>query len=303
MIPVLLIVGLFGFAIMHLVKGDPAVILAGGPEATAEYVEKIRENLGLNRPLIVQLGDWFWDLIRGDFGKSYVGQKDVLELVLPRLLPSIYLAGFTELFSIVLGIPLGVVAAWKAGTWIDRVVMAISTLGFSVPLFFLGFVLIILFGVELEWFPVAGYVPPTEDFTDFISRMVMPTLATGLVVMSWVARMTRATVLETLDEDYIRTARAKGLTENVVLIRHALRNAILPIVTVVGMVFGFLLGGVVVVESVFAIPGVGRLMVNAIENRDLPLIQAVIMLSALFVSVMSLVVDVAYAYLDPRIRY
>ena len=303
MVPVLLIVGLFGFAIMHLVKGDPAVILAGGAEATAEYVDKIRENLGLNRPLVVQLGDWFWHLIRGDFGKSYVGQKDVLELVLPRLLPSLYLAGFTELFSIVLGVPLGVVAAWKAGTWIDRVVMALSTLGFSVPLFFLGFVLIILFGVELEWFPVAGYVPPQEDFTEFISRMIMPTLATGLVVMSWVARMTRATVLETLNEDYIRTARAKGLTENAVLIRHALRNAILPIVTVIGMVFGFLLGGVVVVESVFAIPGVGRLMVNAIENRDLPLIQAVIMLSALFVSVMSLIVDVAYAYLDPRIRY
>ena len=303
MIPVLLIVGLFAFSIMHLAKGDPAILLAGGQEATPDYIEKIRENLGLNRPLLVQLWDWFWGVIRGDFGESYVGRKDVMSLIVPRLLPTLSLAAFTEIFAVVFGIPLGVVAAWKAGSWIDRAVMALSTVGFSAPLFFLGFVLMIIFGVKLEWLPVAGYVAPTQDFSAFISRMVMPTLATGLVVMSWIARMTRATVLETLNEDYIRTARAKGLTENVVLIRHALRNAILPIVTVIGMVFAGLLGGVVVVESVFAIPGLGRLMVNAIQNRDLPLIQGVIMLSAVFISFMSLVVDVAYAYLDPRIRY
>ena len=220
MIPVLLIVGLFAFSIMHLAKGDPAILLAGGQEATPDYIEKIRGNLGLNRPLLVQLGDWFWGVIRGDFGESYVGRKDVMSLIVPRLLPTLSLAAFTEIFAVVFGIPLGVVAAWKAGSWIDRAVMALSTVGFSAPLFFLGFVLMIIFGVKLEWLPVAGYVAPTQDFSAFISRMVMPTLATGLVVMSWIARMTRATVLETLNEDYIRTARAKGLTENVVLIRH-----------------------------------------------------------------------------------
>ena len=301
--PVLLVVGLFAFSIMHLAKGDPAIILSGGMQATEERIDATRERLGLNRPLIVQLGDWFWGAIRGDFGDSYVGQDSVISLIGARIVPSLSLAFFAEIFAVVFGIPLGVVAAWKAGRWIDRVIMMVSSVGFAVPLFFLGFILIIVFGVQLEWLPVAGYSAPTEDFGVYLRSMVLPTLATGLVVMSWVARMTRATVLETLDQDYVRTARAKGLSENVVLMRHALRNAILPVITVIGMVFGFLLGGVVVIESVFAIPGLGRLMVNAIENRDLPLIQGVIMLSAVFVSFMSLLVDISYAYLDPRIKY
>ena len=291
--PVLLVVALIVFALIHFAPGDPAAIIAG-TFAGEEQVERIREQLGLNEPLPVQLGIWFKNIVQGDLGTSLSGKKPVLEMIRDRMLPT---------FAVALGVPLGILAAWKANTWIDRVVMVFSTVGYSIPLFWLGFILMYVFAVRLEIVPVAGYVHPGENLGAFFHRLVLPVIATGLVVMALIARMARATVLEVLGEDYIRTARAKGLVESTVLIRHALRNAILPIITVIGVGFALLLGGVVVTENVFAIPGLGRLLVNAISHRDYPVIQGTILVLSAIYAVVNLMVDISYAFLDPRIRY
>ena len=260
--------------------------------------------MGLNRPVLVQLGDWLWGIVRGDLGTTLAhGKKSVAEMIRSRVIPSISLALLTEAFAVIFGIPLGVIAAWKANTWIDRTVMVFSTLGFSIPLFWLGFIFMIIFAVQLGVLPATGYVPPSENLVEFLRHMIMPVAATGLVVMSLITRMTRATVRETLAKDYIRTARAKGLVETTVLIRHALRNAILPILTVTRRGFALLLGGVVVTEQVFAIPGMGRLMVGAISSRDFPLIQGTIVVVGFVYAIINLFVDITYAYLDPRIKY
>ncbi len=301
-IPVLLVVALIVFALIHFAPGDPAAIIAG-TFAGDEQVERIREQLGLNEPLPVQLAIWFKDIVRGDLGTSLSGKKPVLEMIRDRMLPTFAVAILTDIFAVALGVPLGILAAWKANTWIDRVVMVFSTIGYSIPLFWLGFILMYVFAVRLEIVPVAGYVHPGENLGAFFHRLVLPVLATGLVVMALITRMTRATVLEVLGEDYIRTARAKGLVESTVLIRHALRNAILPIITVIGVGFALLLGGVVVTENVFAIPGLGRLLVNAISHRDDPVIQGTILVLSAIYAVVNLMVDISYAFLDPRIRY
>ena len=301
-IPVLLVVSLVVFALIRLSPGDPAALIAGH-EALEGEVEAIREQLGLNRPLPVQLGIWFRDILQGDLGRSIVSKHPVLELILQWSVPTLSLALLTEVIAVSLAIPLGVLAAWKANTWIDRSVMVFATLGFSIPVFWLGFLMIFLFAVQLGIFPAAGYVAPTEDFGAFLHRMIMPAVATGVVLMALIARMTRATVLETLNEDYVRTARAKGLTENAVLIRHALRNAALPILTVIGLGIAGVLSGVVITESVFAIPGLGRLLVNSILARDYPIIQGVILVVSGVYVFINLLVDLSYAYFDPRVRY
>ena len=300
--PVLLVVALIVFALIHFAPGDPAAIIAG-TFAGEEQVERIREQLGLNEPLPVQLGIWFKNIVQGDLGTSLSGKKPVLEMIRDRMLPTFAVAILTDIFAVALGVPLGILAAWKANTWIDRVVMVFSTAGYSIPLFWLGFILMYVFAVRLEIVPVAGYVHPGENLGAFFHRLVLPVIATGLVVMALIARMARATVLEVLGEDYIRTARAKGLVESTVLIRHALRNAILPIITVIGVGFALLLGGVVVTENVFAIPGLGRLLVNAISHRDYPVIQGTILVLSAIYAVVNLMVDISYAFLDPRIRY
>ena len=301
-IPVLLVVSLVVFGLIRFSPGDPAALIAGH-EAQEWEVEAIREQLGLNRPLPVQLGIWFRDIFRGDLGTSIVSKHPVLDLILQWAVPTASLAFLTEVIAISLAIPLGVLAAWKANTWVDRSVMVFATLGFSIPVFWLGFLMIFLFAVQLGIFPAAGYVAPTEDFGAFLHRMIMPAVATGVVLMALIARMTRATVLETLNEDYVRTARAKGLAEKAVLIRHALRNAALPILTVIGLGVAGVLSGVVITESVFAIPGLGRLLINSILARDYPIIQGVILIvSAVYVFI-NLLVDLSYAYFDPRVRY
>ncbi len=301
-VPVLLVVALIVFALIHFAPGDPAAIIAG-TFAGEEQVVRIREQLGLNEPLPVQLGIWFKNIVQGDLGTSLSGKKPVLEMIRDRMLPTFAVAILTDIFAVALGVPLGILAAWKANTWIDRVVMVFSTAGYSIPLFWLGFILMYVFAVRLEIVPVAGYVHPGENLGAFFHRLVLPVIATGLVVMALIARMARATVLEVLGEDYIRTARAKGLVESTVLIRHALRNAILPIITVIGVGFALLLGGVVVTENVFAIPGLGRLLVNAISHRDYPVIQGTILVLSAIYAVVNLMVDISYAFLDPRIRY
>ena len=226
-----------------------------------------------------------------------------MNLILMWVVPTLSLAIMTEVIAISLAIPMGVLAAWKANSLIDRSVMVFATLGFSIPVFWLGFLMIYLFAVRLGIFPAAGYVAPTEDFVGFLHRLIMPAVATGVILMALIARMTRATVLEILNEDYVRTARAKGLAERAVLIRHALRNAALPLMTVIGLGIAGVLSGVVITESVFAIPGLGRLLINSILARDYPIIQGVILVvSAVYVFI-NLLVDISYAYFDPRVRY
>lgn len=301
-IPVLLVVALVVFALIRFAPGDPAAIIAG-QESTEEEVEGIRRQLGLDRPLPIQLGIWFRDILRGDLGQSILSKHEVTDLIVQRVVPTLSLAVLTEIFALAVAIPIGVLAAWKANSWIDRVVMVFATLGFSIPVFWLGFILIFFFAIKVPLFPAAGYVAPSEDFISYLHRLALPSLATGVIIMALIARMTRATVLETLREDYVRTARSKGLSENRVLIRHALRNAALPIITVIGLGIAALLSGLVVTESVFGIPGLGRLLLNAIVSRDYPIIQGTILAISVVYVIINLLVDISYAFFDPRVRY
>lgn len=301
-IPVILTVAIFVFVIVRLTPGDPAAILAG-PDARPWEVEALRESLGLNRPLIVQLGIWFRDISRGDLGTSTFGKHKVLDLIKQRMVPTISLAIMAELLAVSMAIPLGVLAGWKARSLTDRSVMIFAVLGYSIPVFWLGLMLIYLFAVTLNWVPAAGYVPPDEGFGDYLMHMILPATTTAVIAMALITRMTRATIIEALNEDYVRTARAKGLSENIVLVRHALRNAALPIVTVIGLGIAALLSGLVVTEAVFAIPGLGRLLVDSIASRNYPVIQGATLVISIVYVFINLIVDLSYAFLDPRIRY
>jgi peptide/nickel transport system permease protein len=287
---------------LHVAPGDPAAIIAGDLATPAE-VEAIRRALGMDRPLLVQLGIWIGRLFQGDLGTSVFSGRSVTDLMAPRLEPTIALSVMALLISVSIGIPLGVVAAWKAHTVVDRGVMVFAVLGFSIPVFWLGLNLIWLFSVKIRLLPVLGYQPLAEGVIPFLRHLALPSVTLGITFAALIARMTRSSVLEVLREDYIRTARAKGLAERVVLVRHALKAASLPIVTVIGLVFAALITGVVVTETVFAIPGLGRLVVDAVVRRDFPIIQGMMIVLATAYVLVNLVVDIAYAYLDPRIRY
>ncbi|MEX2520564.1 MAG: ABC transporter permease [Paracoccaceae bacterium] len=301
-IPVMGFVALFVFLLLRLTPGDPAAIIAGDA-ATPEQLERIRENLGLNEALHIQFFTWIGNLLQGDFGKSVLSGKPVMEMIMGRLDPTLSLALTTIVLSIVIAVPLGVIAAWKQGTLIDRFVMAISVLGFSVPIFVIGYVMISVFAMDLRWFPVQGFKSITEGVGPFAERIVLPTLTLTLLYIALIARITRTSMLEILGEDYVRTAYAKGLTERRVLMRHALRNCAVPIVTVIGIGFALIISGVVVTESVFNLPGIGRLTVDAVLARDYPVIQAVILLASLVYVVINLIIDIFYVILDPRIRF
>ena len=301
-IPVMGFVALFVFLLLRLTPGDPAAILAGDT-ATPEQLEKIRESLGLNEPLFRHFFNWIFQLLQGDFGTSILSGKPVIELIADRMEPTISLALTTIILSVLIAVPLGVLAAWKQGTLIDRFVMLISVLGFSVPVFVIGYLMISLFSMELNWFPVQGFRPIGDGLGDFLRRIALPTFTLTLLYIALIARITRTSMLEILGDDYIRTARAKGLPESRVLMRHALRNCSVPIITVVGIGFALIISGVVVTESVFNLPGLGRLTVDAVLSRDYPVIQAVILLASLIYVVINLLIDIAYVLLDPRIRY
>jgi len=301
-IPVMAVVAVFVFAMLRLTPGDPAAILAGA-SATSQDVVDIRAKLGLDQPVLTQFLVWIGRMATGDFGESFFFKKQVAELIADRVEPTLMLALTTMLFSILVAVPLGVVAAYKQGTWIDRVVMGFAVLGFSVPVFVIGYVLIFVFAIQLSWLPVQGYQPLAEGLWVCLTRLVLPSLTLSVIYIALIARITRTSVLEVLGEDYIRTARAKGLTNVVVLMRHALRNAAVPIVTVIGIGIALLIGGVVVTESVFSIPGLGRLTVDAVLARDYPTIQAVILLFSFVYVMINLAVDMIYTLLDPRIRY
>lgn len=301
-IPVIFIVGVLTFSILHIAPGDPAVLMAG-EEATPEDVEEMRRALGFDKPIIEQFARWVGRLLKGDLGTSIFSQHSITSLMKPRIQPTLSLAALAITLSIGIGVPIGVLAAWKAGSFIDRGVMLFAVLGFSVPVFWLGFLFIWFFAVKLNLFPAVGFVPITDGVFPFLRSLTLPALANAIPFSALVARMTRSTMLEVLNEDYIRTARAKGLSERVVIIRHGLRNASIPIVTVIGLVFAALVGGAVVTETVFAIPGLGRLLVDGVVRRDFPIVQAMLMVVAVGYVFVNLMVDVAYAYLDPRIRY
>jgi len=301
-LPVMAVVAVFVFSMLRLTPGDPASIIAGAA-ATSQDIVEIRQKLGLDRPIASQFFIWLGHVLSGDFGESFFYKKRVAELIADRVGPTLSLATLTMALSILIAVPLGVVAAYRQGTWLDRIVMGFSVLGFSVPVFVIGYALIYVFSIRLNWLPVQGYQPLVEGFGGFVQRLILPSLTLSVIYIALIARITRTSVLEVLGEDYIRTARAKGLTDRVVLMRHALRNAAVPIVTVIGLGIALLIGGVVVTESVFSIPGLGRLTVDAVLARDYPTVQAVILLFSLAYVLINLLVDVAYPLLDPRIRY
>jgi peptide/nickel transport system permease protein len=300
-IPVMGFVALIVFLLLRI-SGDPAAILAGDT-ASLEQIEKVRQSLGLDRPVAVQFFEWFGRLLQGDLGTSLFTGLPVATLIAQRLEPTLVLATTTILFSILVAVPLGVIAAWKAGTWIDRLVMLFAVVGFSVPVFVMGYFLIFGLAINLRWFPVQGYVSPFVDFGRFLSLITLPTLTLSFIYVALIARITRASVLEVLNEDYIRTARAKGQIERTVLFTHALKNAAVPIVTIIGIGVALLIGGVVVTESVFNIPGLGRLVVDAITRRDYPIIQGLILFFAFVYILLNLLIDIAYTLVDPRIKY
>jgi peptide/nickel transport system permease protein len=300
-IPVVSVVAVFVFLLLRL-SGDPAAIIAGD-SATTQQVAEIRVKLGLERPIVQQFAIWVGRTVRGDFGESFFFKKQVAELIRERLEPTAALAVCTLILAVLIAVPLGVLAAAKRGTWIDRGVMGFSVLGFSVPVFVIGYALIYLFAIELAWLPVQGYQHLAEGFWGFLERLILPSVTLAVIYVALIARITRTSVLEVMGTDHVRTARAKGLGEGAVLLRHVLRNAAVPIVTVIGLGVALLIGGVVVTESVYGIPGLGRLTVDAVLARDYPTVQAVILLFSVTYVLINLLVDLTYTFLDPRIRY
>ena len=293
---------MFVFLLLHLSPGDPATVIAGDYASPAD-IARIRAQLGLDQPLYIQFTNWLVQLSRGDLGISIFSNLPVSQLILQRVEPTLSLALLTLLLAIFVAVPLGILAAWKAGTWVDRTVMAFSVLGFSTPVFVLGYALIYVFALKLGLFPVQGFVSISDGLVPFLHRLILPSITLSVIFIALFARITRASILEILNEDYIRTARAKGLKDTSILSRHALPNAAVPIITVIGIGFALLIGGVVVTESVYNIPGLGRLTVDAVLRRDYPVIQGIILVfSALYVLV-NLIIDVLYVALDPRIRF
>jgi peptide/nickel transport system permease protein len=301
-LPVVAIVALFVFSLLYIAPGDPAAVIAG-EQASPEDVEKIRRNLGLDRPFYIRFVEWVGQILRGDLGISMFTGIPVTKLIAQRMEPTLSLMALTLMLAVSVAVPLGVLAAWKNGTWIDRSVMAFAVVGFSVPVFVVGYVLAYVFALELDWLPVQGYTPLAKGFRPWLENLILPAVALGFVYIALIARITRATMLEVLNQDYIRMARAKGLGQGSVLFVHALKNAAIPIVTVIGIGVALLIGGAVVTESVFAIPGLGRLTVDAILRRDYPVIQGIVLMFSIIYVLVNLLIDILYTVLDPRIRY
>ena len=301
-IPVMLVVAVFIFLMLRLTPSDPAALIAGD-NANADQVAQIRAQLGLDRPMVEQFFIWAGRILTGDLGESFFFKKTVASLIGERIEPTLSLSFFTIVLAVLIAVPLGVLAAHRQGSWLDRIVMGFSVLGFSMPSFVIGYLLIYLFAVWLNWLPVQGYQRIAEGVGGWVRGLILPSLTLAVIYVALIARMTRTSMLEVLSEDYVRTARAKGQSERKVLFRHALRNAAVPIVTVIGLGIALLIGGVVVTESVFTIPGLGRLTVDAVLARDYPVIQAVILLFSFAYVMINLAVDMTYTVLDPRIRY
>ena len=301
-LPVMGIVALFVFSLLYIAPGDPAAVIAGDQASPAD-VERIRQGLGLDRPFLVQFGTWLWKILHGDLGTSIFTNLPVSSMIAQRIEPTFSLMAITLVLTILIAVPLGVVAAWKAGSWVDRTIMAFAVFAFSLPVFVVGYVLAYVFALQFEWLPVQGYTPLTAGFWPWLQNLILPAVALGTVYIALIARITRASMLEVLQQDYVRTARAKGLDQRNILFVHALKNAAVPIVTVIGIGIALLIGGAVVTESVFAIPGLGRLTIDAILRRDYPVIQGIVLLFSFVYVLVNLLVDLTYTLVDPRIRY
>jgi peptide/nickel transport system permease protein len=301
-LPVMGIVALLVFSLLYIAPGDPAAVIAGD-QASPEDVERIRQSLGLDRPFLVQFGSWVWHILHFDLGTSIFTNLPVAKMIAQRIEPTLSLMALTLVLTILVAVPLGVVAAWKAGTWIDRTIMAFAVFAFSLPVFVVGYVLAYVFALQFEWLPVQGYTPLSNGVWPWLQNLILPAFALGSVYIALIARITRASMLEVLQQDYVRTARAKGLGQRNILFVHALKNAAVPIVTVIGIGIALLIGGAVVTESVFAIPGLGRLTIDAILRRDYPVIQGIVLLFSFLYVLVNLMVDVTYTLVDPRIRY
>ncbi len=301
-IPVMLIVAFCVFSLLYIAPGDPAAIIAGD-QATPADVERIRASLGLDRPFLVRFGEWLWQILHGDLGTSIFTNLPVSHMIAQRIEPTISLMLLAIVFAVAVAIPLGVLAAWKHGTWVDQAVMVLAVFGFSTPVFVVGYLLAYVFALQFNWLPVQGFNSLSTGIVPFLRNMALPTLALGLVFIALLARITRATMLDVLNQDYVRTAKAKGVGQRAVLFVHALKNAAVPIITVIGNGVALLIGGAVLTESVFAIPGLGRLTLDAILRRDYPVIQGVVLLFSFSYVVVNLLVDLAYTLFDPRIRY
>lgn len=301
-IVVMTVVAFVVFLLLYLTPGDPAAILAGDA-ATGDDIRRIREKLGLEEPFFVRFGGWAWGLLHGDLGVSIFTNLPVTKLIGQRVEPTVSLTLCTLAVAVLVAVPLGVIAAARAGTWVDRLVMAFSVAGFSVPVFVLAYILILVFSIQLDWLPVQGYRPIREGLWEWARHLVLPSAALGTVYIALIARITRASMLDVLAQDFVRTAQAKGLAPGAVLVGHALKNAAVPIVTVIGIGVALLIGGAIVTETVFAIPGIGRLTVDAILRRDYPIIQGVVLIFSAAYVLINLAVDLSYMFFDPRIRY
>lgn len=301
-IPVMAFVALFVFSLLYIAPGDPAAVIAGD-QASPQDVERIRVGLGLDRPFVVRFAEWAGQVLQGDLGTSMFTGLPVTELIGQRIEPTLSLMVVTLAFAILVAVPMGVLAAWRAGSVLDRLFMAFTVLGFSVPVFVAGYLLAYVFALRLDWLPAQGYTPIAQGLWPWLANLILPAIALGFVYIALIARTTRAAMLEVLSQDYVRTARAKGLGEGSILFLHALKNAAVPVVTVIGIGVALLIGGAVVTESVFAIPGLGRLTIDAILRRDYPLIQGIVLMFSLVYVLVNLAVDLIYTVMDPRIRY
>jgi peptide/nickel transport system permease protein len=301
-IPVMAFVALFVFSLLYIAPGDPAAVIAGDQASPAD-VERIRASLGLDRPYLVRFGEWFFRVLQGDLGTSIFTSLPVTQLIGQRIEPTLSLMVLTLILAVSIAVPLGVIAAWKAGTWVDRAVVGFAVFGFSVPVFVIGYLLAYVFALKLDWLPVQGYTPISQGIWPWFKNLILPAITLGTVYIALIARITRATMLEVLQQDYVRTAQAKGVNSRDVLFLHSLKNAAVPVVTIIGIGVALLIGGAVVTESVFAIPGLGRLTLDAILRRDYPVIQGVVLIFSFVYVLVNLAVDLIYTLVDPRIRY
>lgn len=302
LLPVLLVVAVVDFIIIHLTPGDPASVMLGA-QATEEELAKLREQLGLTLPIYTQFFQWIMGILQGDLGWSIFMDMPVTEAIWEHLGPTLSLTIIAEIIAILFAIPLGVMAANRRGSWMDQSFMTLAMLGISLPSFWIGLNLILLFAVQFNWLPAAGYQPLSNGILNHLKYLIMPAISLGIMQGALIARMTRSSMLEVLNENYIRTAEAKGLKMWIVTYKHALRNAFIPILTVIGLSFATLIGGAVVTETVFNIPGIGKLIVNSVLRRDYEVIQGTVLMIAAAYVFINLVVDLLYAYIDPRVRY
>ena len=300
-IPMLFIVSLMVFSMVQLVPGDAAVAVAG-ENASPELIERTRERLGLNDPILQQYLTWVGGAIQGDFGTSLFSSRTVMGLILDRVPATVSLAAGATTFAILIGVPVGILAARRRGGWADRIATLGATLGVAVPNYFVALLLVLFFALWNPWLPATGYVPLTEDPVLWLKHLLLPSVALGAAPAAIITRQVRGAMVETMLQDYVRTARAKGLRTWAVTYKHALKNAAIPVVTVMGVQFSFLLGGTVIIESIFGLPGLGSLAIGAVTARDLPLIQGIVVVTTLIVLVVNLLVDISYGLLDPKVR-